>query len=47
MSIVTAKWSLQDYHQIIDTGILNDRKVELLRGEIIEMSPLFLWYRNR
>ncbi len=39
MSIVTAKWSLQDYHQMIDTGILDDRKVELLRGEIIEMSP--------
>lgn len=39
MSIVTAKWSLQDYHQMIDTGLLDDRKVELLRGEIIEMSP--------
>jgi Uma2 family endonuclease len=39
MSIVTAKWSLQDYHQMIDTGLLDDRKVELLRGQIIEMSP--------
>jgi Uma2 family endonuclease len=39
MSIVTAKWSLQDYHQMIETGLLDDRKVELLRGEIIEMSP--------
>ena len=39
MSIVTAKWSLQDYHQMIDTGLLDDRKVELLCGEIIEMSP--------
>lgn len=39
MSIVTAKWSLQDYHQMIDTGLLDDRKVELLRGKIIEMSP--------
>ena len=39
MSIVTAKWSLQDYHRMIDTGLLDDRKVELLRGEIIEMSP--------
>ena len=39
MSIVTAKWSLQDYHQMIDTGLLDDRKLELLRGEIIEMSP--------
>jgi Uma2 family endonuclease len=39
MSIVTAKWSLQDYHQMIETGLLDDRNVELLRGEIIEMSP--------
>ena len=39
MTIVTAKWSVQDYHQMIDTGLLDDRKVELLRGEIIEMSP--------
>ncbi len=39
MSIVTAKWSLQDYHQMIDTGLLDDRKVELLRGEIVEMAP--------
>jgi hypothetical protein len=39
MSIVTAKWSLQDYHQMIQAGILENRKVELLKGEIIEMSP--------
>jgi Uma2 family endonuclease len=39
MSIVTAKWSLQDYHQMIDTGLLDERKVELLSGEIIEMPP--------
>jgi Uma2 family endonuclease len=39
MTIVTAKWSLQDYHQMIETGLLDERKVELLGGEIIEMSP--------
>jgi Uma2 family endonuclease len=39
MTIETAKWSLQDYHQTIETGILDDRKVELVSGEIIEMSP--------
>jgi hypothetical protein len=33
------KWSVEDYHQIINTGILCDRQVELLAGEIIEMSP--------
>jgi Uma2 family endonuclease len=39
MTIVTAKWSLQDYHQMIETGLLDERKVELVSGEIIEMSP--------
>ncbi|PSF35036.1 hypothetical protein C7H19_18000 [Aphanothece hegewaldii CCALA 016] len=34
-----AKWTIEDYHQMIDAGILDDRKVELLAGEIIEMSP--------
>ncbi|NDJ19469.1 Uma2 family endonuclease [Myxacorys almedinensis] len=39
MTLTTAKWTLNDYHQMIDAGILNDRRVELLNGEIIEMSP--------
>ncbi len=34
-----AKWSVEDYHQMIDAGILRDRNVELLTGEIVEMSP--------
>jgi Uma2 family endonuclease len=34
-----AKWSVEDYHQMINAGILCDRKVELLAGEIVEMSP--------
>ncbi|MEL0588137.1 MAG: hypothetical protein U1V55_24180 [Planktothrix rubescens PR222] len=34
-----AKWSVEDYHQMIDAGILCDRQVELLTGEIVEMSP--------
>lgn len=34
-----AKWSIEDYHQMIDAGILCDRQVELLVGEIVEMSP--------
>jgi Uma2 family endonuclease len=39
MALAIAKWNLQDYHQMIETGILDERKVELLNGEIIEMSP--------
>ncbi len=34
-----AKWSVDDYHQMIESGILSERHVELLRGEIVEMSP--------
>lgn len=34
-----AKWKLEDYHRMIDAGILVDRHVELLRGEIVEMPP--------
>lgn len=33
------KWSVEDYHRMITAGILSDRPVELLAGEIVEMSP--------
>ena len=38
-NVTIAKWTLEQYHQMIDAGILDDQKVELLNGEIIEMSP--------
>jgi Uma2 family endonuclease len=34
-----AKWSVEDYHAMIAAGIVSDRAVELLAGEIIEISP--------
>ncbi|PMB39342.1 hypothetical protein CEN41_21785 [Fischerella thermalis CCMEE 5330] len=34
-----AKWSVDDYHRMIEAGILHGRHVELLEGEIVEMSP--------
>ncbi|MDJ0580656.1 Uma2 family endonuclease [Crocosphaera sp.] len=34
-----AKWSVADYHKMIEAGILSDRSVELISGEILEMSP--------
>jgi Uma2 family endonuclease len=34
-----AKWTVEDYHTMIEAGVLRDRKVELIEGEIIEMSP--------
>ena len=37
--ITTAKWTLEQYHQMIDAGILEGQPVELLNGEIVEMPP--------
>jgi Uma2 family endonuclease len=34
-----AKWTVEDYHTMIESGVLRDRKVELIEGEIIEMIP--------
>jgi Uma2 family endonuclease len=39
MTLIAAKWSLDDYHRMIDAGILDDRPVELINGEIVQMSP--------
>lgn len=33
------KWSLKDYHDLIDKGLLAHKNVELLEGELIEMPP--------
>jgi len=37
--LTTAKWTIDEYHRLIDQGFLDDKKVELLNGEIVEMSP--------
>ncbi len=37
--IAIVKWTIEDYHRMIDAGILDDRQVELLKGEVVEMSP--------
>ena len=34
-----AKWSVDDYHRMVEADILRDRRVELLAGDIVEMSP--------
>ncbi|NEP10189.1 MAG: Uma2 family endonuclease [Symploca sp. SIO2C1] len=34
-----AQWNVDDYHQMIEAGILCDRQVELLDGDIVEMVP--------
>jgi Uma2 family endonuclease len=35
----TAKISIQDYHSMIDAGIFPNRRIELLAGDLIELSP--------
>ena len=32
------KWSIVDWHELVESGVLANRRVELLEGEIIEMS---------
>jgi Uma2 family endonuclease len=39
MTLIAAKWTIDEYHHMIEAGILDSRKVELLKGEIVEMSP--------
>jgi Uma2 family endonuclease len=39
MSITTAKWTIEQYHELVNTGVLADRQVELLAGNIVEMAP--------
>ncbi|MDX2231805.1 MAG: Uma2 family endonuclease [Leptolyngbyaceae cyanobacterium bins.349] len=38
MTLILAKWTLDEYHQLVAAGILDDRKVELVRGDIVEMA---------
>lgn len=39
MTLTIAKWTVEDYHQMLAAGILAERHVELLNGEIVEMTP--------
>ncbi|MBD6614870.1 Uma2 family endonuclease [Komarekiella sp. 'clone 1'] len=39
MTVFAAKWTIDEYHRMIAGGILSDRQVELLKGEIVEMPP--------
>lgn len=39
MTVATARWTLEDYYQMIAVGLLEGRSVELLNGLIVEMPP--------
>lgn len=34
MTVTIAKWTIEEYHAMIATGILDNRRVELLRGKL-------------
>lgn len=38
------KWTIEEYHRLIDLNFFRDRRVELLEGEIIEMPPEGLFH---
>ncbi len=44
--IQTAKLSIKDYQKIVETGIFCDRRVELIEGHLIEMSPETPYHAN-
>ena len=39
MTLTTYKWSVEEWHKLVNSGLLEGKPVELLEGEIIEMSP--------
>ncbi|MEL6494190.1 MAG: Uma2 family endonuclease [Cyanobacteria bacterium J06623_7] len=39
MTLTTYKWSIEEWHQLVNMGLLEGKAVEFLEGEIIEVSP--------
>ena len=39
MTLTTYKWSIEEWHELVDAGLLEGKPVEFLEGEIIEVSP--------
>jgi Uma2 family endonuclease len=39
MTITTAKWTIEEYHRLVETGLLDEKRVELLEGNIVDMAP--------
>ncbi|MBE9046439.1 Uma2 family endonuclease [Pleurocapsales cyanobacterium LEGE 10410] len=46
MTLTTYKWSIEEWHDLVNSGVLAGKKIELLEGEIIEMSPEGISHRN-
>ena len=46
MALTTYKWSIEEWHDLVNSGVLARKRVELLEGEIIAMSPEKVPHRN-
>lgn len=44
--IQSAKFSIDEYHRIVEAGVLHDRRIELIEGELIELSPESPYHAN-
>ena len=38
MASIIYKWSIDECHELVDSGVLEGKPVELLEGKIVEMS---------
>lgn len=47
MTTAKTQWTLDQYHRMVDAGVLEDEQVELLRGEIVLMSPEGIPHANK
>ncbi|HEY9770804.1 MAG TPA: Uma2 family endonuclease [Coleofasciculaceae cyanobacterium] len=39
MTSIIYQWSVDEWHELVDAGVLEGKPVELLEGNIVEMSP--------
>ena len=46
MALTTYKWSIEEWHDLVESGVLEGKRVELLEGEIIAVSPEGIPHRN-
>ncbi|MEM9511465.1 MAG: Uma2 family endonuclease [Cyanobacteria bacterium P01_E01_bin.48] len=47
MAVTLATWTLADYHQMVVSGLLDRRRVELGSGNIVEMAPESAFHSDR
>ena len=39
MTVTLYKWSIEDWPQLVESGVLEGKNVELLNGDIVTISP--------